>query len=147
MLVPRVSAVSHPRSPHLMCVFFTLRGCLFTGSIVVLVYLVAFCCVVGLSVGQILFKVSSAAMVSSGSFFSPKALLPLFIAMCLYGVITLVWVWVLQRVELGRVYPLMALAFVLVPLGTHFIFNERFHTQYFVGVGVIIVGIVIAIRS
>jgi len=112
-----------------------------------LIYLVAFFCVVGLAIGQILFKASSAAMVSGGSFFAPKALLPLFIALCVYGVVTLVWVWVLQKIELGRVYPLMALAFVLVPLGSHFIFNERFQTQYFVGVGVIIAGIVIAIRS
>jgi drug/metabolite transporter (DMT)-like permease len=53
----------------------------------------------------------------------------------------------LQRVELGRVYPLMALAFALVPLGSHFVFGERFQSQYFVGVAMIVAGIVVAVRA
>jgi drug/metabolite transporter (DMT)-like permease len=66
--------------------------------------------------------------------------------MVLYAIITIAWVWVLQKVELGKAYPFMALAFVLVPLGSHFIFGERFNPQYFAGVALIIIGIVIVVK-
>ena len=110
-------------------------------------YLITILCVLGLAIGQILFKVSASALAKNGSFFSYTPLVALSAAICLYGLTSVVWVWVLQRTELGRVYPLMALAFVFVPLGSHFIFGERFHTQYFLGVVMIVAGIIVAVRS
>ncbi len=110
-------------------------------------YLIPILCVVGLAVGQILFKVSAGALATSGTLFTFKAALPLFAAMCLYGVTSIAWVWALQKIELGRIYPLMALAFIFVPLGSHFIFGERFHPQYFLGVALIIIGIIVAVKS
>ena len=112
-----------------------------------IVYAAAILCVVGLAIGQILFKISATALSESGTFFAIKPAAILFAAMCLYGVTSVAWVWVLQKVELGRVYPLMALAFILVPLGSHFVFGERFQSQYFIGVAMIVIGIVVAVRS
>ena len=112
-----------------------------------IIYAAAILCVVGLAVGQILFKVSATALSESGTFFAIKPAAILFAAMCLYGVASVVWVWILQKVELGRVYPLMARAFVLVPLGSHLVFGERFQPQYFVGVAMIMVGIFIAVKA
>lgn len=112
-----------------------------------IIYVAAILCVVGLAIGQILFKISATALSESGTFFAIKPTVILFAAMCLYGVTSIAWVWVLQKVELGRVYPLMALAFALVPLGSHLVFGERFQTQYFVGVGLIMAGIIIAVRG
>lgn len=111
-----------------------------------LVQLVAILCVVGLAIGQILFKLSATSLTQTGSFFAPKTATTLLVAMTLYATTTIAWVWVLQKVELGRVYPLMALAFVLVPLGSYFILGERFQSQYFVGVALIMIGIVVAVR-
>lgn len=110
-------------------------------------YLVALLCVLGIAAGQILFKISANGLLQSGSFFSIKTLAALSAAICLYGLTTLAWVWVLQRIELGRIYPLMALAFVLVPIGSHFLFGERFQTQYLIGVALIIVGILVATKA
>jgi len=112
-----------------------------------LIYITAALCVVGLAIGQILFKASAMSLSETGSFFAPKTAVTLFSAMALYAITSIAWVWVLQKVELGRVYPLMALAFVLVPLGSHFIFGERFQPQYFAGVALIMIGIVIAVKS
>lgn len=109
------------------------------------VQIVAVLCVVGLAIGQILFKVSANSLAQTGSFFAPKTAATLLAAMVLYAATTIAWVWVLQKVELGRVYPFMALAFVLVPLGSHFAFGESFSVQYFVGVALIVVGIVVAV--
>lgn len=112
-----------------------------------LVQLVALLCVLGLAVGQILFKFSATSLAQTGSFFAVKTAATLFSAMLLYGITSVAWVWVLQKVELGRVYPLMALAFVLVPLGSHLIFGEQFSPQYFIGVILIMVGIAVAVSA
>jgi drug/metabolite transporter (DMT)-like permease len=110
-------------------------------------YLIALICVLGIAAGQILFKMSATSLKASGSFFDPQTLLTLFSAFALYGITTIGWVWVLQKVELGKVYPLMALAFVIVPLGSHYFFAERFQPQYFVGIVLIMSGIFVATRS
>lgn len=110
-------------------------------------YLVAILCVCALAAGQILFKISAAALAAHGSFIAPKVLAPLLAAFAVYAIATIGWVWVLQRVELGRAYPLMALAFVLVPIGSYIFFGERFSTQYFAGVALIVVGIIVAVRA
>ena len=112
-----------------------------------IVQIVAVLCVVGLAVGQILFKVSATSLSETGSYLALKTFTTLFVAMTLYAITSIAWVWVLQKVELGRVYPLMALAFVLVPLASHFVFGERFQPQYFIGVAMIMVGIVVAVRA
>lgn len=110
-------------------------------------YVAAIFCVVGLAVGQVLFKVSATALSETGTFLAFKPAAILLAALCLYGATSIAWVWLLQKVELGRVYPIMALAFVLVPLGSHLVFGERFQTQYFVGVAMIMTGIIITVRS
>lgn len=110
-------------------------------------YFIALICVLGIAAGQILFKLSAATLQRTGSFFHLETLTTLFSAFALYGVTTIAWVWVLQKIELGKVYPLMALAFVIVPIGSHFIFGEKFQTQYFLGVAVIIAGIVITVKA
>jgi drug/metabolite transporter (DMT)-like permease len=112
-----------------------------------LVKTIAVLCVLGIAIGQILFKLSANSLNQTGSFFAAKTATTLFVALVLYGITTIAWVWVLQKIELGRVYPLMALAFILVPLGSHLILGERFQPQYFVGVVLIMLGIVIAVRA
>lgn len=110
-------------------------------------YFIAFICVLGIAAGQILFKLSAASLQKSGSFFDPNTLLTLFSAFALYGITTIAWVWVLQKIELGKVYPLMALAFVIVPIGSHLFFGEKFQPQYFLGVAIIIIGIILAVKA
>ncbi len=110
-------------------------------------YFIALICVVGIASGQILFKLCAISLKKTGSFFDPSTMTLLFSGLALYGIMTIAWIWVLQRADLGRIYPLMALAFVIVPIGSHFIFGERFHPQYFAGVALIMVGIIVAARS
>lgn len=110
-------------------------------------YVVALACVLGIAGGQLLFKLSADAMRVSGNHFDLRGLAILGVALLLYGVTTLAWVWVLQKLSLGRAYPLMALAFVFVPIGSHFLFGESFHWQYFVGVGLIVLGIIVSVQA
>lgn len=112
-----------------------------------LVQITALLCVFGISIGQILFKLSANSLEKTGSYFSPRTATLVFVALALYGITTLAWIWVLQKVELGRVYPLMALAFILVPLCSYFVFGEKFPPQYFVGVFLIAMGIIVAVKA
>lgn len=109
--------------------------------------ILAIFCAIGLAIGQIMFKASAVSISETGSFFAPKSAVTLLSALTLYAFISIVWVWVLQKVELGKVYPLMALAFIFVPLGSHFVFGEDFKPMYFVGVFFILIGIVLVVRS
>ncbi len=112
-----------------------------------LVQVIALLCVVGLAVGQILFKLGANSLEQTGDFFTFKTATPLLSAMILYAAISIAWVWVLQKEEIGRVYPLMALAFILVPIASYFVFGERFQPQYFIGVALIIIGIIFVVRA
>lgn len=107
---------------------------------------IALICVVGIAAGQVLFKLCAQAYRVHGLMTLPT--LGLFVAaMALYGTTTLAWIWVLSRAELGKVYPLMALAFVLVPMASYVLFQERFSTQYIVGLLLIIGGIVLTAQG
>ncbi|MCZ2338969.1 MAG: hypothetical protein LC127_12440 [Chitinophagales bacterium] len=44
---------------------------------------------------------------------------------------------------MGKVYPLMALAFVFVPLASYFLFGERFNITYCIGVIMILIGVIL----
>ncbi|PBI78644.1 4-amino-4-deoxy-L-arabinose-phospho-UDP flippase [Rahnella victoriana] len=110
-------------------------------------YIVAFICVLGIAVGQILFKLSAIELHKTGSIFAQSTLIMMISAFALYGLTTLAWIWVLQKIDLGKAYPLMAFAFVLVPIGSYLILGEKFNQQYFIGVSLIIVGIILAVRA
>ena len=110
-------------------------------------YLAALACVLGIVSGQFLFKHCANLLKQSGTVFDGSFLVVLFAAVALYGATSIGWIVVLQKLELGRAYPLMAVAFILVPVGSHFIFGERFPPQYFLGVSLISSGIIVALRS
>ncbi|MGX9742308.1 EamA family transporter [Pseudocitrobacter corydidari] len=110
-------------------------------------YFVALLCVLGIAVGQILFKITSGVLSETGNLFASKTLLMLFCAFSLYGITTIAWIWVLQKIELGKAYPLMALAFIIVPIGSYIFLGEKFTSQYFIGVALIMAGIIIALRA
>lgn len=112
-----------------------------------LVHIIAVLCVIGLVIGQILFKVSAVSLAETGSLFSFKTVATFSFAITLYGITSIAWVWVLRKIELGHVYPLMALAFIFVPIGSYLVFGERFSPQYFVGVVLIMIGIIVAMNG
>lgn len=105
--------------------------------------LLALGCVIGISIGQLLFKASANELAKAADGYSTRGLVLLFTALAFYGLITLAWVWLLKSAELGKIYPFMALAFVLVPLGSHYFFGEAFTPRYFIGIGLIMAGIVV----
>ena len=99
--------------------------------------------VVLLSIGQVLFKLA-AMDIKNVSFFSllqPK----LILALCLYGIATIMWVGVLRHTPLRLAYPFIALAFLIVPVLSWLWINEPISVNAFVGGAVILIGVWISV--
>ena len=101
-------------------------------------------CVLGISIGQILFK--KAAMVLSTESHWQGWLLNgwLISALALYGVMTLLWIWVLRHVPLHLAYPFMGLAFIIVPTLAWFFLGEPMNARTIGGGVLILAGIALA---
>ncbi len=99
--------------------------------------------VVGMSAGQVLFKLAAGQGRIDRILLSPY----LWTAACLYGVVTVTWVLLLREIDLARAYPLLAACFVLVPMAAALFLGERVAPLYGVGVLLILVGIFLTLRS
>jgi undecaprenyl phosphate-alpha-L-ara4N flippase subunit ArnE len=67
---------------------------------------------------------------------------PLFIlALILYGSATILWVLALREVPLSIAYPFTALAFVLVPVASAFLFGDALGPRYFLGLAMVVGGV------
>jgi len=106
-------------------------------------------CVLGISSGQILFKLAS-------NYF-PKHLTInevliftfnkyFFSALVIYGLATILWIYALKLVPLNVAYPLMSLAFVIVPVLSYFFLHEPIEYKTLVGTLVIVLGLLITVK-
>lgn len=98
-------------------------------------------------IGQILFKIGSRgkALNSVSSIlkmlFSPVIILALFV----YAVTTVLWLFILSKVDISFAYPIQALAFPIVLIVSAWIFHEIIPLNRWVGVVIIFIGICVAI--
>lgn len=74
------------------------------------------------------------------SVFSPMVLL----ALVLYGAAFLLWIFIVSRVPLSFAYPIQAMAFPLVVLFSSLFLNETVPVHRWVGVAVIMIGVLIS---
>ena len=106
-----------------------------------------------MSIGQILFKKTAISISES---LNPEHALGLFegilkalsipwlyCALTTYGVATIFWLYILQRIPLSVAYPFSVLAMVIVPILALFLFNEQISWSYWVGLVFIVIGLII----
>lgn len=95
-----------------------------------------------LSVGQILFKLTSAGL----SLKDPRSLLSpsLFAALAIYTIATVMWILVLKRMPLSLAFPFYGLTFLLVPVMAHYLLGEKIGYQAFWGGGIIMLGVMVS---
>lgn len=95
--------------------------------------------VVLLSIGQVLFKLASSEIdfFNLTSFFKIKFFLALFI----YFIATLCWLFVLKDVPLKTAYPFASLAFFLVPIFSYYFIGEEVNLYTFIGAAFIFFGV------
>lgn len=102
-----------------------------------------------MATGQMLFKYGSQGKNITGIldiirlFFSPVV----FCALCLYAATTGLWLYILSRVPISFAYPVQALAFPLVLTASMLVFKENISVTRWIGVAVIVCGVVIATRG
>ena len=112
-----------------------------------MVFLGILLCVAGMTAGQILFKQAASQWVSNENIIlgliTNKALM---VAVIIYGLTTILWVFLLRFVDLSKAYPIMAINFVLVPIAASYLYQEQIKMEYWVGISLIIIGIVICSR-
>jgi undecaprenyl phosphate-alpha-L-ara4N flippase subunit ArnE len=103
-------------------------------------------CAVGLSLGQILFKIAArSAATGTYSFFLNLGTSPSFLlAIALYGSMTFLWTYILTTVPLSKAYPFAVLSFVFVPLAAAVIFHEPLTIRYGFGIALIVTGLLVA---
>jgi drug/metabolite transporter (DMT)-like permease len=106
-------------------------------------------CVALIAIGQLLFKAAATewrAEPMSAAGLAQLLSARMLVALVVYGVATLLWVYVLRSAELSAAYLLFSLAFVIVPVLAHYAFGEPLRANTLVGGAVIVAGIVIATR-
>ena len=90
--------------------------------------------------GQVLFK--QAGVRGAGAPFVQTLFDPVFIlAVGIYGLATLMWVWVLKTVPLSSAYSFMALSYVLVPILAVVFLGESLSWKYAAGTALILGGL------
>jgi drug/metabolite transporter (DMT)-like permease len=106
-------------------------------------------CVLLISGGQLLFKTAAMQWKVDGLSWATAAGLftPVMIAaFAIYTLATFLWVYVLRSVALSSAYSIYALAFLIVPVLAHYVLGERLSANVLIGGGIIVVGIVVAVR-
>ena len=98
------------------------------------------------SAGQMLFKLSRVVHPQS-------SLLALFldwqiwVGFILYALSTVVWLWVLSRVQLSYAYPVLALSYPIVVGLSVLLFSEHIQLIHWIGVGLIVCGVSLIPRT
>lgn len=106
-----------------------------------------------MSLGQVLFKKTALSLsVNSNNLGLIEGLIKalsvpwLYLALCVYALATIFWLYLLQRIPLSLAYPFSALAMVIVPIIAMLVFGERLNWSYWLGVLFIFTGIIIIAR-
>lgn len=104
-------------------------------------------CVVMISSGQVLFKSAALQTVTATGLIDRWLNMHLLIAFAIYGIATVLWIWVLRYTSLSVAYPMFALAFLFVPLMAYFFLQEPLSVKTFIGGGLIIIGVLVATQG
>ena len=107
-------------------------------------------------VGQVSLKVgmNQAGVIDADSLARPMDTLrrvfsvpPVWLGLSCYGVSALLWLVVLSRLDLSYAYLLLASMYVLIPLVSWLFLGERIPPMRWLGMVVVVLGVVIVARS
>lgn len=94
-----------------------------------------------LSAGQILFKLAAIDSTGAQSALHLLTSWKMILALAVYGIATLAWVYALRSVPLTIAYPFVALAYVIVPVLAHFFLGEVISLRTIAGAAFIVFGV------
>lgn len=71
----------------------------------------------------------------------------ILVGLACYAVSVLVWIVALSRVEVSIAYPMLSIGYVVNALLAWWLFGEDVGVQRWLGIGVIVIGVVLVARS
>jgi drug/metabolite transporter (DMT)-like permease len=107
----------------------------------------ALACATSIAVGQVLFKYTANSLKLAGTPWDAGVLGLAATALGIYGLATLLWIALLQHAPLSRLYPYMALSFILVAGASWVLFKEQVDALYLLGLGLIVTGFLVIAAS
>jgi drug/metabolite transporter (DMT)-like permease len=98
-----------------------------------------------LAVGQLLFKLAANDFLrlKGGSWLHMLLSPSLVSAFALYGLTSLLWIWILTQLPLSRAYPFALLGAATVPLFARILLGEALSPLYGIGILCVLVGLAI----
>lgn len=112
-----------------------------------LLVLLTLACVLGIAIGQILFKQAAMSIQVATAWQDWVFNGWLLSALVLYGATTLFWVWILRQAPLHLAYPFMGLAFIIVPCMEYFFFGTAVSVRTLLGGALILAGVVLCANA
>ena len=98
-----------------------------------------------MAIGQVLWKTG----VTGHSFKDINSILAVFtsplilLGIVVYGLTTILWLYILSQAQISFVYPIQALAFIFVLIAGVFLFHESVSITRIIGIAVIFLGVVL----
>lgn len=71
----------------------------------------------------------------------------ILLGLAFYAVSVVVWILALTRVQVSIAYPMLSLGYVVTAFAAWWLFGEALSTQKFIGIAVIIAGVIIVARA
>lgn len=109
-------------------------------------YVFTITAVLGIAVGQILFKTVASRIGGRGPLellHDSSVLLPFIASLAIYGAATVLWILALQNLQLSRAYMFMSLSFIIVPVISMIFFGEALTVGFLIGLALIIAGVTV----
>lgn len=102
-----------------------------------------------LAIGQLLFKLAAndVLRLKDGSWLHILLSPSLVSAFALYGLTSLLWIWILTQLPLSRAYPFALLGAAIVPLCARVFLGEALSPLYGLGVLLVLTGLAIVNMS
>ncbi|WP_182120436.1 EamA family transporter [Acidovorax sp. FHTAMBA] len=104
-------------------------------------------CVFGISLGQVLFRKAALSLSVTPSASEWLFNTWLIAALVLYAITTVGWVWVLRHAPLSMAYPVMGLAFLIVPCLSWLFLGEPIRVPTLIGGALILAGIALTAQG
>jgi len=99
-------------------------------------------CVTMIALGQVLFKLGAESITASTdkgvyAYFNAYIILALFI----YTLSTVIWIYILRSIPLSIAYPFMSLSFIIVPIASYYVFGDPVNLKIISGGALILIGV------
>jgi len=63
-----------------------------------------------------------------------------------YTFMTILWLYVLRTIPLSQAFPVLGLMYALIPIGSHYLLKEQVVFSQWVGISIIITGVVLVVN-